>query len=63
VFFNNRTYWKCGFWDLEKIYLLNCPQIGVRETRHIQGEYVLTIEDVFLLRMKHLVVREVPYNV
>ncbi|MBU0715808.1 MAG: FAD-dependent oxidoreductase, partial [Verrucomicrobia bacterium] len=33
-----------------KMYLLDCPQIGVRETRLIQGEYVLTIEDIFNTR-------------
>ncbi len=34
----------------ENTFLLNCPQVGVRETRHIQGEYVLTIEDIFKSR-------------
>lgn len=34
----------------EKMYLLDCPQIGVRETRLIRGEYVLTIDDVFNMR-------------
>lgn len=27
-------------------FLLDCPEIGVRETRHIQGDYVLNIHDV-----------------
>lgn len=30
----------------EKSYLLDCPEICTRETRHIQGEYKLTAEDV-----------------
>jgi len=34
----------------EKMYLLDCPQIGVRETRLIRGEYVLTIDDIFDMR-------------
>ena len=34
----------------ENAYLLDCPEIGVRETRHIQGEYVLNIEDVLSQR-------------
>jgi len=34
----------------EKMYLLDCPQIGVRETRLIRGEYVLTIDDIFKMR-------------
>jgi hypothetical protein len=28
-------------------FLLDCPQIGVRETRHIRGEHVLNIEEVY----------------
>ena len=30
----------------EDAYLLDCPEIGVRETRHVRGEYVLDIHDV-----------------
>ena len=30
----------------EEAYLLDCPEIGVRETRHCRGEYVLNIHDV-----------------
>ena len=30
----------------EKARVVDCPEICVRETRHVQGEYVLTIEDV-----------------
>ena len=33
-----------GFEDCR---LLDCPEIGVRETRHVQGEYVLDIEDIY----------------
>ena len=31
----------------EEAFLLDCPEIGVRETRHIQGDYVLNIRDVY----------------
>ena len=31
----------------ENIFLLDCPQIGIRETRHIQGEYVLALKDIY----------------
>lgn len=31
----------------ERIFLLDCPQIGVRETRHIQGDFVLNIDDIY----------------
>jgi len=34
----------------EAMTLLNAPEIQVRETRHIQGEYVLNIEDIHLTR-------------
>lgn len=34
----------------EKAYLLDCPEICVRETRHIEGEFVLNIEDIHLSR-------------
>lgn len=30
----------------EESFLLDCPDVCVRETRHIVGEYVLTVEDV-----------------
>jgi len=30
----------------ERAFLLDMPEIGVRETRHVQGEYRLTIEDI-----------------
>jgi hypothetical protein len=30
----------------EHAYLLDVPEIGVRETRHIRGAYLLTIEDI-----------------
>jgi ribulose 1,5-bisphosphate synthetase/thiazole synthase len=32
----------------EACFLLDCPEVGVRETRHIGGEHVLDIEDVLL---------------
>jgi hypothetical protein len=32
----------------EACFLLDCPEVGVRETRHIQGKHVLRIEDVLL---------------
>ena len=31
----------------EDAFLLDAPEIGVRETRHVHGEYILGIEDVF----------------
>jgi len=31
----------------EQAFLLDCPQVGVRETRHIVGEHVLTIEEIY----------------
>jgi hypothetical protein len=31
----------------ENIFLLDCPQMGIRETRHIQGEYLLNIMDIY----------------
>lgn len=31
----------------ERAFLLDCPQIGVRETRHIVGDHILNIEDIF----------------
>lgn len=34
----------------EAVTLLDVPEIQVRETRHIQGEYVLNIEDIHLTR-------------
>jgi hypothetical protein len=30
----------------ENACLLDCPEIGVRETRHIQGDYLLNIRDI-----------------
>jgi len=34
----------------EDAFLLDLPEIGVRETRHIVGEYLLTIEDILTSR-------------
>ncbi len=31
----------------ERAFLLQVPEIGVRETRHIQGDYLLTLEDIY----------------
>lgn len=31
----------------ENAFLLQVPEMGVRETRHIQGDYVLDIEDIY----------------
>jgi len=31
----------------EQAYIQDQPEMGVRETRHIQGDYVLNIEDIF----------------
>ena len=31
----------------EEMFLLDCPQIGVRESRHVQGEYVLNLMDIY----------------
>ena len=31
----------------ENICLLDCPQIGIRETRHIRGRYVLDLKDIY----------------
>ena len=30
----------------ERAFVLDMPEIGVRETRHVQGEYRLTVEDI-----------------
>ena len=34
----------------EQAYMQDQPEMGVRETRHIQGDYVLNIEDIFRQR-------------
>ena len=42
--------WLAGIRDLpgfERAFLLDCPVIGVRETRHVQGDHVLTIEEIY----------------
>ena len=31
----------------ERSFLLDCPEIGVRETRHIQGDFLLGLEDIY----------------
>ena len=36
-----------GIPGFEGAFLLDCPAMGVRETRHIQGDHLLTIEDIF----------------
>ena len=35
------------FPGFEKMFLLQVPQMGVRETRHIRGDYVLGIMDIY----------------
>jgi len=35
-----------GLPGFEESYLIELPEIGVRETRHIQGDHVLTVEDI-----------------
>ncbi len=35
-----------GLPGFDRAFLLDCPDVRVRETRRIQGEYVLTVEDV-----------------
>ena len=35
------------FPGFEKAFLLQVPQMGVRETRHIQGDYVLGLMDIY----------------
>ena len=35
------------FPGFEKTFLLQVPQMGVRETRHIQGDYVLGLMDIY----------------
>jgi hypothetical protein len=41
---------KANLPGFEAMTLLDVPEIQVRETRHIQGEYVLNIEDIHLTR-------------
>jgi len=36
-----------GIPGFEKAFLLQVPQMGVRETRHIQGDYVLGLMDIY----------------
>jgi len=31
----------------QNAFLLDCPEIGVRETRHILGDYIMNIEDIY----------------
>jgi len=33
----------------EKAFILDVPEAGVRETRHIYGEYLLTLKDILLM--------------
>jgi ribulose 1,5-bisphosphate synthetase/thiazole synthase len=48
--FRRVTEMKTSMPGFENAFLLDMPEIGVRETRHIQGEYVLNIEDVLSQR-------------
>jgi hypothetical protein len=36
-----------GLPGFEQAFLLDCPEIGVRETRHIEGDFLLTIRDIY----------------
>ena len=38
------------FPGFEKAFLLQVPQMGIRETRHIQGDYVLELMDIYKQR-------------
>jgi len=38
---------RAGVPGFERAFLLDCPEIGVRETRHIAGEHLLTIEEIY----------------
>lgn len=42
---------RAGLPGFEDAYLLDVPEIGVRETRHVRGEYLLTIEDILADRI------------
>ena len=37
----------------ENAFLFHIPEIGIRETRHIHGDYVLNIEDIMTQRQFH----------
>ena len=41
---------KASLPGFEDAYLLDCPELCVRETRHFRGEYVLDIEDILSQR-------------
>lgn len=41
---------KAALPGFEDAWLLDCPEISVRETRHFRGEYVLDIEDILSQR-------------
>lgn len=36
-----------AFPGFENAFLLQVPEMGVRETRHIEGDYLLTLEDIY----------------
>ncbi|MEK6794886.1 MAG: FAD-dependent oxidoreductase [Spirochaetota bacterium] len=43
-------HWSEGLREIpgfERSFLLHVPEMGVRETRHIRGDYVLNLEDIY----------------
>lgn len=40
---------KGGMPGFEKAFLLDVPEIGIRETRHIRGDHLLTLKEILLM--------------